>query len=209
MTRTRTTRGALLSVAAVVMLIASSVPTLAGNGADQQEADLHPFPSAPELDAGGENYRTARLVRTNSGISFRMRTDSLTPGDVVTVWYVIFNNPENCIEAGATSGPRCDLPDLFTGKDIGLSVMWAAGSIVGGNGTANWGGHLREGQLNAPHPGLGSGDGLTDARGAEVHLIVHSHGPARPGYINDQLHSFETEGDTLTDLQAAAFRGDG
>ena len=202
----------MLALGAVVMLIASTVPASAHGRADQQEAELHVFPLAPDgytLDADGDDYRSASLVRTDNGVSFRMRTDSLTPGDVVTVWYVIFNNPGACIDADAQTGARCDLPDLFTGEDIGLSVMWAAGSIVGADGTANWAGHIREGQLNVAHPGLGNGNGLTDARGAEVHLIVHSHGAARPGYINDQLHSFQTEGDTLADLQSAAFRGDG
>jgi hypothetical protein len=208
----KTKRATMLALAAVVMLIASAVPVSAHNGATKQTADLHPFPLAPAgygLDADGENYRSANLVRTDGGISFRMRTDSLTPGDVVTVWYVIFNNPGNCSGADAESGPRCGLPDLGNDK-VGLSIMWAAGSIGGRNGTANWAGHIREGQLNPPHPVFGVGDGLTDARGAEVHLIVHSHGPARPGDIGDQLRSFGTEPpDTLTDLQSVAFRGNG
>ncbi|MEN8041214.1 MAG: hypothetical protein ABFR95_06880 [Actinomycetota bacterium] len=202
-------RATMLALAAVMMVVASAAPVAATNDATHQQADIHPFPGAADLDPSGDSYRSASLVRTDSGISFRMQTDSLTPGDVVTIWYVIFNNPGECINAAAASGPRCDLPDLFTGADIGLSVMWAAGSIVDGNGAAAWAGHIREGQLNVGHPMLGNGDGLTDARGAEVHLVVHTHGPARAGYIGDQLHSFETDGDVVADLQAAAFRGEG
>lgn len=188
----------MLALAAVVMLIVSTVPASAHGRATQQTASVHAFPTGP--DGIEPQDGSARLVRTDSGLSFRMRTDSLTPGDVVTVWYVIFNNPSAC-------NGGCDGSDLGN-PNVGGTVMWAAGSIVGGNGTANWAGHLSVGELTVAHPGFVFSDQtLTDARGAEIHLVVHSHGEARPGYISDQLHSFWTEGDTLKDQQAAAFPG--
>lgn len=196
----------MLALGAVVMLIASTVPASAHSRADQQVAEVHAFPGSDGIDSMDGS---ARLLRTDSGISFRMQTDSLTPGDVATVWYVIFNSPGACENASAVEGPRCSGADLGT-PEADATVMWAAGSIVGGNGTANWAGRLNVGQLNAPHPAFDKGQSLTDARGAEIHLVVHTHGAARPGYINDQLHSFAADGDlAAADLQAAAFRGDG
>ena len=193
-------RATMLALAAVVMLMASVVPASAHNQATRQSEVLHAFPGGDGIEPMNGS---ARLVRTDNGVSFRMQTDKLTPGDVVTVWYVIFNNP------GACESSPCKGSDLGN-DDADGTVMWAAGSIVGGNGTANWAGHLSEGQITVPHPGfLLSGRSLKDARSAEIHLVVHSHGPARPGYINDQLRSFWTEGDTLKDLQAVTFLGEG
>jgi 2-polyprenyl-3-methyl-5-hydroxy-6-metoxy-1,4-benzoquinol methylase len=49
---------------------------------------------------------------------------------------------------------------------------------------------------------------LSDESGTPGRL-VETHGPARPGYIADQLHGLATEGDVVASLQAAAFRGEG
>ena len=103
---------------------------------------------------------------------------------------------------------RCSGSDL-SNPDVDPAVMWAAGTIVGGAGTAGWGGHLNTGELNSPHPAFDNGQGLDYARGAEVHLLVGTHGPARPRYIPDQLSGFATEGDVVANLQAAVFRGEG
>lgn len=137
-----------------------------------------------------------------------MKTDSLTPGDVVTIWYVIFNHPGACANSDADEDPRCAGGDLGN-PDVDASVMWAAGDIVARDGTASWGGHLWPGKLTAPHPAFDNGQGLDHPRGAEVHLVVETHGPARPGYIAEQLRGYATEGDVVVNLQAAVFRGEG
>lgn len=203
-----------LSIIAVVVLIMSAVPALAhgddldANGAAHQTASVHAFGSLPDLDPAGDDYRSAKLVRNDNGISWSIKTDSLTPGDVVTIWYVIFNHPGACTNSDADEGARCVGGDL-SNADVDASVMWAAGTIVGGAGTASWGGHLSTGELNSPHPAFDNGQGLDHPRGAEVHLVVETHGPARPGYIADQLHGYATEGDVVVNLQAAVFRGEG
>ena len=211
----RTTRRSVyLSIIAVVVLIVSAVPALAhgddldAKGATHEAATVHAFGDLPDLDPAGDDYRSSKLVRTGSGISWRIKTDSLTPGDVVTIWYVIFNHPGVCANSDAQEGARCAGSDLGN-PDVDASVMWAAGTIVGGAGTAGWGGHLSVGELNSPHPGFDNGQGLDHPRGAEVHLVVETHGPARPGYIAEQLHGFATEGDVVANIPAAVFRGEG
>ncbi|MEN8238466.1 MAG: hypothetical protein ABFR53_04595 [Actinomycetota bacterium] len=207
-------RSVFLSIASVVVLVVAAVPVLAhgddldGTAATHQSASVHAFPGLPDLDPAGDANRSASLVRTDNGISWSMNTDSLTPGDVVTVWYVIFNHPGACGGSDAVEGPRCGEADLFV-DDADVSVMWGAGTIVGGEGTAGWAGHLNIGELNSPHPAFDNGQGLDHPRGAEIHLVVRTHGPARPGYIGEQLHVFAAEGDVGIDLQAAAFRGEG
>lgn len=39
---------------------------------------------------------TAQLKRTKSGAAYSFRTTGLEKGHVVTMWWVIFNNPEEC-----------------------------------------------------------------------------------------------------------------
>jgi hypothetical protein len=202
----RTARSSVfLSIISVVVLIVSAVPALAhGDGLDEERAthhaaSVHAFGNLPDLGPAGDDYRSSKPVRTGNGISWTIKTDSLTPGDVVTIWYVIFNHPGACANSDADGGARCAGGDL-SNRDVDASVMWAAGTIVGGAGTAGWGGHLNVGELNSPHPVIGNGQGLDHPRGAEVHLVVETHGPARPGYIPDQLHGFATEGDVVVNL---------
>ncbi len=33
-------------------------------------------------------------------------------------------------------------------------------------------------------------DGLTDPEGAEIHLVLRTHGPVIPELVNEQIHSF-------------------
>jgi hypothetical protein len=62
----------------------------------------------------------------------------------------------------------------------------SGGHVIGGGGVANWGGALRLGDISQALWGTG----LTNPLGADVHLIVHSHGPAIPKTIASMIHSF-------------------
>jgi hypothetical protein len=69
-----------------------------------------------------------------------------------------------------------------------MSVHYGAGRVVGEDGTARYGAHLRVGDtsqaLFAEEPGL------LDARGAEVFAVLKTHGPKIPGLVADQLRTF-------------------
>jgi hypothetical protein len=47
-----------------------------------------------------------------------------TPGDAVTLWWVVFNNPEACNDNGCGS-------DDFGNADVEASVFWGTGTVVG------------------------------------------------------------------------------
>jgi len=140
---------------------------------------------------------SARLTRTNNGASFSLRTTGLEKGDAVTVWWVIWNNPGDCVVANPTLGANCGIPDLFVDFPVDLtprsdvSVMYGAGNIIGGSGNGGFAGHLRVGETTATHPFFPDSPGLLDPRGAEIHFIVRSHGPAIPGMIPEMLSTFE------------------
>jgi hypothetical protein len=127
------------------------------------------------------------LVRTDEGVAMTLHTNGLAPGSAATVWWVVFNNPELCTHG--QFGARCGLGDLppFGGDpSVQASLLNATGSVIGGAGIGNFGGYLSEGNLT----GVVFGPGLLDARRADVHLVVRTHGDAIPGLIPEQLNTF-------------------
>jgi len=126
----------------------------------------------------------SNLVRTGAGLSMSLHTSEITPGDAVTIWWVVFNRPSECT-AGIPGMSTCGEPDLFN-PDVEASVLHAAGHVIGGSGKASFAGHLAEGDTSAAV----FGPGLLDSKEAEVHFIVHTHGPKIPGIVSSQVHSF-------------------
>lgn len=131
---------------------------------------------------------TSSLVRTDKGLSAELRTSDLPAGSAMTLWIIVFNNPEEC----ATS--PCMAPDLFNPAVQG-DFLFAGGNVVGGSGRAGFAGQVAVGDNSGSgHLEIGTGGlavGLLDPHGAEVHLAVHSHGPASTGQtLKQQISSF-------------------
>jgi hypothetical protein len=143
----------------------------------------------------------AGLHRTADAIRTRTHTADLPHGHVMTLWWVIFNNPESC--AYGAGGMACGELDLFDGPDGPTGVepgcVYADGSIVGGNGSARFHDRLTVGEsrdscidffVEAVDGLEGEDHGLTNPAGAEVHLVVRSHGPRIPGMVAEQRSTF-------------------
>ena len=66
--------------------------------------------------------------------------------------------------------------------------------MIGGSGVGNFGGHLRVGDTSRSGLAELIGPptvGLIDPMNAEIHMAIHSHGPAVPGEtLKAQLSSF-------------------
>jgi hypothetical protein len=122
------------------------------------------------------------LVRNDNGVAATLHTSGLAPGIVATLWWVIFNNPAACVG-------ECDLPDLFN-PTVQASVQYAAGHVIGGDGFAEYGAYLGEGDTSGCAAASLPCNGLIDSRTAAVHLVVRSHGQALPGAIDEQISSF-------------------
>ncbi len=128
---------------------------------------------------------TARLQRTDGGLITRTDSRELTPGHVQTLWWVIFNNPEEC----ATT--PCGLDDLFVDA-VEAACLAADGAVTGGSGRVSFSDRLAIGEWRdscLPHFG-GVDHGLRDPHGAEVHLMVHDHGPLQPGLVPEMRSTF-------------------
>jgi hypothetical protein len=117
---------------------------------------------------------TSTLVRTGSGISFSLQTSGLQVGHAVTIWWMVFNPNDS------------------------LSVQYAAGHVIDDSGMAEFGGALQEGDTDGV---INGGPGLLDAQKANVVLVVRDHGPADPGRVNQQIHTFGECNPICTDLQ--------
>ncbi len=102
------------------------------------------------------------LERKNNKISMTIETSEL-PAGVYTIWW-----------------------HLETGQP-NESILWATYTIVGEDGEGSFSGTLKENK----NPGfVFLGDGLDDARGADVEMFIRYHGPARfgePEILNIQL----------------------
>jgi hypothetical protein len=134
---------------------------------------------------------TSTLIRTDNGVSMQLKTTDLEPG-AYTVWWVAFNNPENCT-GGVCGDDEADFDPELTGFSFG----YAAGGIVGPSGKATFAGHVNEGEILSE---LGS---LADAMTSEVHLVLRYHGAKDPGNIYEQTHTMQPELGLEADIQFA------
>ncbi|MCI0424041.1 MAG: hypothetical protein L0312_33340 [Acidobacteria bacterium] len=122
------------------------------------------------------------LVRGRDEVFSTIHTSGLTPGTVLTSWWVIFNNPRHC----ATR--PCTVPDLSNPLVQGATVS-GGGKIIGADGTATFGAFLAVGDT----AGINAGPGLLAPMRAEIHLAMRSHGPAitdDPETLRQQLSTF-------------------
>jgi hypothetical protein len=202
---------ALLSV--TILAVALAAPASAER-AIHQTVDVNDF-SGNLVTADG-----ASMIRTDSGVSTQVRTTvgrqlfdlfagplgvDWEVGDATTNWFVVFNAPDKCSDGVCGEN---DVQDAALGADNGsqVGVHFATGHVAG---SSNWrsAASLKEGDLS----GVFFGFPLVDARTAEIHVVIRSHGPAAnlvPGYLADAIGSIDAGCaiNTCGDAQAAEFK---
>jgi hypothetical protein len=163
---------------------ASSEQTVGATSVAKDTAQVFNFPTGDQLIEGA----SSTLRRTPNGVSWTFKTNGLQPGHAYTMWVVVFNNPEACVDG-------CGLDDLFR-EGAATTLAYGGGHVVGPSGEATFSGHLQVGDtsgfpLDSPFVGLpGQNLGLVDAQKAEIHLVVRDHGEVIPGQLHEQLHTF-------------------
>ena len=175
----------LFLVAALALLVVGGVavlvtPVTAGNK-DVTTADVFefdPFPVHGEQVEGAQ----ARLKTDEEGANLQLKTSGLEPGTAVTVWWVLFNQPENCEGYPDTS---CGLADLEN-PDVAAEITYATGTVIGRNGKANFKAELAVGHTDQEW----FGNGFTNPTGAEIHAIVHTHGQVIAGLEDNMISTF-------------------
>jgi hypothetical protein len=120
-------------------------------------------------DLSTVNGSAAKLTRTDDAIQLSINTTGL-PAGAYTLWWVIFNNPEACVDG-------CSEEDLGNPAVMG-TVFRATGGIVDANGVGHFRAYLQEGEVpSGVAEVLLPGGPLLDAQKAEIHVVLRYHGP--------------------------------
>ncbi len=164
-----------------------------------QSTALLPFQPAGALGGPGNQLNPgdffpptkkskATLKRGSDYLQFNIHTTGLPEG-AYTVWWIIFNAPDECVGPGAGGGV-CGEVDLF-GAYTG--VVWATGKVVKANGIGNFSDRIYIGENRSETVILGENltSPLMDPENAEVHCVVKYHGlaSADPDVLYDQLNT--------------------
>ena len=116
-------------------------------------------------------HASSTLVRAGAeGIAFSIHTRQLTPGVAATLVLVIFNNPAGCSHGDQVA--RCHEGDVVPGGPAQASVVTVTTRTIANSGRFSAHGQLEAG--DAEHAVFGPG--LTNTRGADVHLAISQNG---------------------------------
>lgn len=161
-------------------------PDLEERGANTQ--------TSPVINVNNEVVGEATLIRQKNGITAHYESTDLIKDHAYTLWWVIWNKPENC------NATPCEDPDFA--NPVEAEVMYATGKVAGGSGKEKFSAHLKvgndSGSINDIF-GLPPAGGLQDVETAEVHLVIRSHGPKIPGEVHNQIQTYG--GGCQTELQ--------
>ena len=130
----------------------------------------------------------ASLSRNNNGVFATISSSGLTPGHVITFWWVIYNNPEFC------ANTSCAPPDL-NNPAVNGALQYGGGTQADLGGRVNFSGYLAVGDnsgfyLNPMFPNMPNpSPGIVNAKKAQIHLALRSHGFPNTD-VQQQLTSF-------------------
>jgi len=163
----------------------SRIAALEGAGGSTfQASDVMVFETGVAVGGAGT------LVRTNNSVELRAMMSGLDPNAVYTLWWIIFNNPDECTTGAAPA--LCGEGDLNPDRDgegvnpVDRGVRNAAAFITGADGTGNTVGKLMEGAAPTGPAAAGFGQ-LNDSVGAEIHIVIQTHGAPLVGSIDQQM----------------------
>ena len=142
----------------------------------------------------------ATLMRMDHGVSTTVNTVGLKAGDAVTMWWVVFNQPQNCSDAkcGENDVFNLDANEKLILNDDGkppfnkaaheaaqISVTYANGHVIDAGGKAKFRGQLPVGDTTQTL----FGPGLVDSMKAEIHLVLRTHQQAKPGQVDAMTYT--------------------
>lgn len=166
-----------------IVLLCVIAPSGAFAQSTHQASNAHVFGTDIAVAGAGT------LLRDEDSIELRVMMDGLDSNSVYTLWWIIFNNPEECIDG--TAPALCGAGDLNPDRDgmdmnpVDRGVRNAAAFISSPSGTGNTTGELEVGPAPAGAAGFGQ---LNDAAGAEIHIIIQTHGRPMVGSVAQQMY---------------------
>lgn len=144
-------------------------------------SNMHVFPTGPDV------VGASVLTRYNTFVEATVSTTGLSANAAYTWWWVVFNQPEFCVDG-------CGLDDLPVGATptstgdsrVRASQLWGGGFVADGTGAAEVRALLERNKA----PGeVRFGPGLKRPRKAEIHIVLRTHGPAVAGEVAEQIGS--------------------
>lgn len=139
--------------------------------------ETHPSQGEVREITGSE----ATLFTTSRGVVASVSTVGLTPGNAYTLWFVAINNPAACANSPCKSSDV-----LGDSASVQSDVGFGDGLIAGADGRGVFTTHRPAG----PIPQAWIGTGLTNPETAEIHLVVHDHGPLIAGREAEMIGTF-------------------
>ena len=109
----------------------------------------------------------ARLVRSDRGISFHLRTVELAPGHPYALWLMVIDNP------GACDAFPCAAEEILLRPSARAQVTYATSRVARRSGHVAFAGRIATGRVT----GSLADRTMANPRGAEVHLVVIEDGP--------------------------------
>lgn len=166
---------------ACLAMTAASVLMLT-NQADA-EAITKPMSWTPDsgMTAGPVEGTSVVLEKGPFGVAMAIKSSGLTPGDVVTVWWVAIQNPQVC---KATPCSPIETMSVDSGSDSVVAL--AASGVVSDDGAISLASYLPVGEVE----GNFFDTTLHSPETAEYHLPIHNHGPLDPSIAQEMLTSF-------------------
>jgi hypothetical protein len=124
----------------------------------------------------------ATIERSATGISYEINSSGLVAGNVYTVWFVVVNDPAACADS------PCAPPQFFADPAPDAQVTWGLdGEIAAEDGTAQFSADVAAGPLL---DGWLAVQGLDDPLAAEIHLVLHDHGPVVADLEEEMLSTY-------------------
>ena len=148
-----------------------------------EQAKLHPLGQHHDSEKPLETVKgsKANLTVTRNGAYICLETRQLTPGHVYTMWFGIYNKPEQC------KAKPCDVKDFLVRHELTEPDMgYADGLIAKADGTAKFSAFIPAGSLS--HDWYGNG--FQNLKHGEVHLVVHDHGKLIPERAAEMLGTY-------------------
>jgi hypothetical protein len=190
MRKTIFSRLTTIGLCAVFLLVAFGSHALAQSGGSGNVrtsiTKVNVFGSTAGITQAG-----ASLSTNNEAVFANISTSGLPAGEVVTLWWVFFNNSSQCVT------PGCSPSDL-NNPNVNGSLQYGGGAIVSAGRRADFSGYFGLGDNtgfyllpqfpNMPNPA----PGLLKAKEAVIHLVIRKHGPASadPAILEQQLTTF-------------------
>lgn len=134
--------------------------------AEVSASPLYSLAALPEEETLPRGDST--LIRTNQGVAATINAANLEANAAYTVWWVIWNRPQECLERFA-----CGMADLGSAGNV---VFFATGRVTDDFGQATFTANLAYGDGTADlPPEKVMLPGALESRNAEIDVILRTH----------------------------------